>query len=791
MVPVTWAQGAETLEHFTGRVEELARLDRWAADPEVALAGVTAWGGAGKTALVTRWVQQNGAALRPGVRGVFGWSFYADPSAEHWAAGLLEWAEQELGIRLTARQPGAVRPAAAVLALLRAVPLLLVLDGLEVVQEGPAADGFGRLLDGTLREVLAGACQQRHGGLVVLTSRFPFADLETFDGGAARMLEVAPFTATEGASLLAAAGGGWLGEDERRELVAAVDGHALAVGVLAALLAARLPAADLAALGAELAEAARTSTRVRRVLQFYADRLAEPDRYLLAAVSLFARPVPAQAVLAVAAHQAFGGRLAGWTPAMVQAAARDRLGGLAACHPDGTISAHPLVRGTFRPLVMDAAQAAADTALTGMPDGLATSRADALRVVEVIELLADAGQWQTADDMFKTRSVSGSDLAWKSLPAARLGQRAAAAFAGTAARRDACAASLSPRRTSYYVNGVGFFAMHTGDLATAREHLTIAAQDDRDASNVRGLHASLLNLAWCLGHGGQLSAAQEAAAGALRAADSDGGWQQIRTSRVWLGWLAGLSGNTAQAEDHFTAADQVQVGNDTDGNHLYSSPGSLWAEWLARTARAGTARTLTARNMDICRRNGWNADAARCDRVLGRLALDAGDTAAAGQHLTAAAGCFRDGDYLTELAVTLTDLADHARAAGDLDAAGRYAAEAITIAAPRGMVPAQTAALAARARICASHATTAASPGHLARGRDAADAALRLATRHDLAWHELDALRAHAALDHAENTSNGWAARADALHARLVPPGLDPDPLTTIEKLAADQKAAE
>jgi hypothetical protein len=347
--------------------------------------------------------------------------------------------------------------------------------------------------------------------------------------------------------------------------VAAVDGHALAVGVLAALLAARLPAADLAALGAELAEAARTSTRVRRVLQFYADRLAEPDRYLLAAVSLFARPVPAQAVLAVAAHQAFGGRLAGWTPAMVQAAARDRLGGLAACHPDGTISAHPLVRGTFRPLVMDAAQAAADTALTGMPDGLATSRADALRVVEVIELLADAGQWQTADDMFKTRSVSGSDLAWKSLPAARLGQRAAAAFAGTAARRDACAASLSPRRTSYYVNGVGFFAMHTGDLATAREHLTIAAQDDRDASNVRGLHASLLNLAWCLGHGGQLSAAQEAAAGALRAADSDGGWQQIRTSRVWLGWLAGLSGNTAQAEDHFTAADQVQVGNDTDG----------------------------------------------------------------------------------------------------------------------------------------------------------------------------------------------------------------------------------
>jgi hypothetical protein len=84
-----------------------------------------------------------------------------------------------------------------------------------------------------------------------------------------------------------------------------------------------------------------------------------------------------------------------------------------------------------------------------------------------------------------------------------------------------------------------------------------------------------------------------------------------------------------------------------------------------------------------------------------------------------------------------------------------------------------------------------ASPDHLARGRDAADTALRLATRHHLAWHELAALRAHADLDQAEGADRGWAAKADALHARLVPPGLDPDPLATVERLVATQKAAE
>ena len=131
------------------------------------------------------------------------------------------------------------------------------------------------------------------------------------------------------------------------------------------------------------------------------------------------------------------------------------------------------------------------------------------------------------------------------------------------------------------------------------------------------------------------------------------------------------------------------------------------------------------------------------------------------------------------------------RAAGDLDAADRHATEAITLAAPRGLVPAHAAALAARARNHAAHATVTDDPGTVYRGRDAADAALRLATRHHLPWQELDALRAHADLDHAEGIDHGWATGADALHARLVPPGLDPDPLATVEQLVAEQKAAE
>lgn len=63
--------------------------------------------------------------------------------------------------------------------------------------------------------------------------------------------------------------------------------------------------------------------------------------------------------------------------------------------------------------------------------------------------------------------------------------------------------------------------------------------------------------------------------------------------------------------------------------------------------------------------------------------------------------------------------------------------------------------------------------------------------RHQLAWHELEALRAHALLDQAEEIDRGWGAKADALHARLVPPGLNPDPLGTVEPFVAAKKATK
>lgn len=783
-LPVMWAQGGETERLFVGRAEELSKLDRWAADPTVRVVGVTAWGGAGKTALVTHWLNQaGGAQRRPGVRGVFAWSFYADPSPDIWAKALLDWAHDTLRVRVHGPDP-----ASRIIGLLRAVPLVLVLDGLEVVQEGPTSTGrgFGRLLDGPLRQILTGAARLAHPSLVVLTSRFPFADLAGFDGESTRMLDLPPFTPAEGATLLTAAGVGGLSQQELHRLAQAVDGHALALTALGAVLTSHpehAPPATVSDLLTHLDHTGPTGRKVTRLLEFYAQRLDQPQRLLVAAVGLFTRPITARQLLTLTEHDTFQA-LAGWDEARVRWSVRGPLAGLLSWHPDGTITAHPLVRQVFRPLALGAAQVAVDAALADTPAGTVTNRDQALRIVEAIELLLDAQQWVAADDLYRARTNNGH--IWQHLPAAQLGQRAAAAFVATPARREASRVHLAPTRLPFYLNDVGLSAVDAGDLPTAAEYLPASIDHYRSTRDLTGLSIVLRNWSDCLVRLGRVREAVNVAEEALSHAISVGARPEITYSHSYVAWAAHMSGDTATAEKQFYLADLIEHTDAAASRHLCSFRGARWGTYLHDTRRIGPARKLTEANLAITQREGWNEDVARCRVLLARLDLATGNPAAAKPHLDEALATLRAGDYLVELAQALVVAGEQARQAGDYDTADQYRDEAINIAGPRGLIPIHSAALSVRGRVCADRYTSTGEAAQLFRGRDAADAALRLATGPEpLPWAELDAYRAHAQLDRAEGIDRGWAARADALQHRLVPAELDPDPLASIEAQVA------
>ena len=269
---------------------------------------------------------------------------------------------------------------------------------------------------------------------------------------------------------------------------------------------------------------------------------------------------------------------------MVQAAVTGRLGGLASWHPDGTISAHPLVRDAFRRLVLDAAGTAAETSLAGLPAGVVTSRADGLRVVEAVELLLDAGQWQAADDLYRKRS--GYPAVWQTLPAARLGQRAATAFVATPARCDACAAQLSPRALGFYLNAVGLCAMYAGDLVT-RTGIRVPRDPPRPW---RPRHAEPGDRLAEPGRVPRTARAAKPGPGCRgRVAHQRPGRPTTGSesaARIVSGVGAGLAGDTTEAERQFTAADQIEVADERMiTSRPYRGPGGR-SGWPARGGKA-------------------------------------------------------------------------------------------------------------------------------------------------------------------------------------------------------------
>ena len=161
--------------------------------------------------------------------GLFAWSFYQDRDTEEFLEAFLEWARETFR---TPEPNGDTKLVAAALAVLRTHPLVLVLDGLEVLQEGPDDTRYGSFLDGDLRELLAALCQRDHQSLAVLTSRFVFADLDRFLGTAFHQLELHGLAPDNGARLLEELG--VRGPPAEREHVSEqLDGHPLGLRVFA------------------------------------------------------------------------------------------------------------------------------------------------------------------------------------------------------------------------------------------------------------------------------------------------------------------------------------------------------------------------------------------------------------------------------------------------------------------------------------------------------------------------------------------------------------------------------
>jgi tetratricopeptide (TPR) repeat protein len=341
--------------HLIGRETELARLDAAWEDPDIRVLTLVAFGGTGKSALVSRWLESMSMNGWRGARRVLDWSFYSQgtedrvTSADRFLDHALTWfgdpdpkagAPRDRGLRLAE--------------LVRQEKALLVLDGVEPLQHPPPSPLAGQLKDPGLAALLKGLALA-NPGLCVVTTREHITDLYRFPNTAPQE-DLEALSPEAGAELLKKLGM----KGKASELLSAsreFGNHALTLTLLGGYLS-RACGGDVRRrkeVGLAGADQ-REGGHALRVIGTYASWLGEgPELAVLRLLGLFDRPAQPKTLAALRAQPAIPWLTEplvdlgeeGWQLALSSL----REHGLllpADLHQPGSLDAHPLVRVFFQ-----------------------------------------------------------------------------------------------------------------------------------------------------------------------------------------------------------------------------------------------------------------------------------------------------------------------------------------------------------------------------------------------------------------------------------------------------------
>jgi hypothetical protein len=611
--PDEWLVGLPVPMHdrLVGRDAELARLDAAFRDARTRVLSIVAWGGAGKSTLVHHWLERMRQDGWRGARKIYGWSFYAqgtqdtNASSEAFFAAALEF----FGDAAAANSPPQARVRRLV-ALIQQQPTLLVLDGLEPLQEPPhGLHPGGKLRDPGLGALLR-ALAQRMDGLCLITSRLVVKDLAPQARDAAPVLALDRLRPADGAAFLRDLGVHG-SEAELRAAADEQDGHALALMLLGKYLHAVRGGDvsrrhDISMLAA--AEAVQ-SGKLERIMAAYDTWLEPRPRAVMRLVGLFDRPADDAALAALRRAPA----IPGLTDALVDIADDQwriavrplREAGLLAPEAPqqpGALDAHPLVRAYFGALLRREQPEAwrraharlYEHALAGAA-GVPTNVAELGRLVDAVIHGCHAGRHaEVYHEVYRGRIHAGDRRNSVSrLGAFGLELGALAAFMER--RWDRPSDALESGAQADILEMAGYDLRALGRLTDALVPARVALDLDQAAGrwDPAAVDASLLaEIELLLG---RLDAAQAHARTAVELADRRGEpVRRLMNTRTLLGEVLHCAGKLEDSKALFAEAEKLFSERQRQRSQLGGLPGARYGALLLELAAPlnGTAPGL-------------------------------------------------------------------------------------------------------------------------------------------------------------------------------------------------------
>ena len=697
-------------DDLIGRDQELAMLtDEWANRATRNITALIAEGGTGKSFLVSTWLAQlKDRDPKPyaGARRIFTWSFYSQGSKGQVTSSEAFFTALLRAFDVDDSEMDSLTRADEALKCVCQHDMLLVLDGVEPLQNPPGHADAGRFYDTTLGDFIKRLAGQDWPGLVLITSRQRLVDLRPYEGTAVHHEDLNALSIADGAALLTrlhVTGP----EDEKRQAAHEMRGHAFGLVLLARYLTDILDNPDIRQRDQAklLDDDVPGADKAKRMLQAYADHFGADSALtaLLHLLGLFDRPVPRDALIKVLEDPAIpdltepfhGARPARLNPMLrrleeIKLITRPK----DEEKPDEeeVIDGHPLVREHFgavlrgdRPEAWKQAHSRLYDYFTGQPEkDLPNTPEELMPLYQSLHHGVAAGRAQQALDEAYLRRVNRGSENYGSAKLGLFGTELAALAAFFPGGWQDSVAEVTPDGQGFLLNKAAFRLRALGRLQEARVPMERSIEVDKEHDDDLNAAGNSSSLSEFLVLTGDLSAAERASDDAVALADkAEDEFSQMayRAQRVHV--LA-MRGQREQALDLFKQAEdrQSKLGQE----FLYSLPGFNYASFLIDTATSGNLPALTHRvetTLGWVTAQDWLLDIALDELNLARIAALLGQDAA--PAFDTAITALRKAGQRDETPKGYLARATYRRTQKDLDGAWADLAEARAIAEPSGM----------------------------------------------------------------------------------------------------------